>query len=83
MRTEKTARPDAINNRGDNFRFKPAERLSGAEAPRNMEYADFFFPEFAGLIFPVLRQSQSKPTASTRNRSFMRYESPFRLKTSE
>jgi hypothetical protein len=37
MRTEKTARPDAINNRGDNFRFKPAERLSGAEAPRNME----------------------------------------------
>jgi transposase InsO family protein len=34
--------------------------------------AGFNFPLFADLIFPVSRLSQSKPTAPTRNRSFMR-----------
>jgi len=34
--------------------------------------ADFIFPLFAGLVFPVFRHSQSKPTAPTRSRSFMR-----------
>jgi len=43
--------------------------------------ADFNLPLLADEILPVFVPFQSKPTAPTRNLSFMRYESAFRLMT--